>query len=264
MIKHFLTALVLLMAFHTADLFAQSKTSSYCEDSQEIRYTTDPNAKLTKGKGPVISEERSLPAIEKIIVGNGMHLVLSNDNNGTFRIEAQENILPLINSSVNDGELVLSLTSSLQTREGIKVYMSAGQVNQIIAKEGSFLEIPDGLNNHSLDLLVTSGSNGNCHLNLKDLKCHVKNGSNLTLEGSVQKEAEIFVTSASNFRGKKFKGEECAVTVSNASNCILHVGSALYANVEGVSNLSYYGNPKYIEEKSLNMSNINHRGNSKL
>ncbi len=264
MIKHLLALLITLMVFNNSDIFAQSKKSSYCEDSQSLHYKTSPNAKATKGKGPVVSEERAINNIEKVVVGNGMQLFVLNDNKNTFRLEAQENILPLINSSTNGNQLVLSLSSSLKTDKGIKVFISSGQINEIIAKEGAYLQIADGLNNNALDLVITSGSNADCNVNLDQLKVHVKNGSNLTLEGNVNKEAEIFVTSASNLTGKKFKGEECAVTVSNASNCSLNVGTALYAKVKEVSNLSYYGNPKYLEEDVKNLSNIKHKGASKL
>jgi len=221
----------------------------YERDFSYINYMTDPDDAKVIGEGTAIQEKRAInSSFDELIVGNGMQAFITSDDTKEIQVVAQENVLPLISSEVVDNKLIFRLTASMETNEGIKLYIPIGEIAKINIKEGGYLYFNDSV--VDIDLLLQSGSTADCNIVSKNFSCTVMGGSRLNLEGDVSEAADIFVKGGSVLKGKKFECTKGNITALGASKCSLKVTEFLDARVENYSTLKYAGSPEISNKKT--------------
>ena len=214
-----------------------------------INYMTDPTHSKEVGEGEPIKETREIDAnFTEVIVGNGIQLFITPNQDENVKIVAQKNLLPLISSETDDDKLTVRLSASLETTKGIKLYVPINNISKINIKEGGYLSYSNDVIVNHLELLIQSGAEADTNINANNFSCMVMGGSVLNLEGKVSEKADIFVKGGSVLQGKKFECAECDMTVLGASKCKLKVTNTLNARVENESRLVYSGKPNTVEK----------------
>lgn len=211
-----------------------------------LRYTVDPGLPLEVGKGAVLAEPRPLEGeLTEIVVGNGIQLYLTREPASGLIVEAQPNILPLVQTLQSGNQLIVRLSAGLETSEGVKIKIALGHLQKIHLKEGAYFEADSTLVMDELVLFFESGSQGKCDLNVQRFSGTVMGGSFVRLNGAVAN-GTIKVVGGSELAAEKLQLQAVGITVLGASSCVLSVEKSLQARVENESRLSYYGNPEQV------------------
>ena len=79
----------------------------------------------TIGSGNVITEERDVSGFDSISIGSSMNLIIEQTGSESLKIEAEDNIIPLVKTSVIGKELVIKLAPG--------IFFSIFQLNRLIA-----------------------------------------------------------------------------------------------------------------------------------
>jgi hypothetical protein len=109
------------------------------------------------GAGPAQRETRDVDAFTRVEVGNGIGLTLHVGGSQAVELVAQENILGLITTTVEDGVLRISATDSFTTSTGVTVIATVQALKGLSASGGSQAQI-DGLTGDALDIDLTGGA----------------------------------------------------------------------------------------------------------
>lgn len=214
-----------------------------------INYMTDPTHYKEVGEGQPVEDIREIAAnFTEVVVGNGIQLFITSNEDKNVKIVAQKNLLPLISSEISDNSLTVKLSNSLETSKGIKIYVPMNDISKINIKEGGYMHYSNGEIVNHLELLIQSGAVADANLNVNNFSCTVMGGSVLNLEGKVSENADIFVKGGSVLKGKKFECTACNTTVLGASRCKIKVTDALSARVENQSHFVYSGKPKNVKK----------------
>src|SRR5205085_457928 len=88
-------------------------------------------ASLTYGSGEIDSELREVESFHSIRVKGSIDLFLTQAPEQSVRIEAEENILPLITTEVADGMLTIRHKGSFFTKTEIKTFISIPDIREI-------------------------------------------------------------------------------------------------------------------------------------
>jgi hypothetical protein len=95
-----------------AGVFALALAGSGC---------TVTNFSGTIGEGPLVSEQRTVGAFSGVESGGGVHVTVRVGSPQLVTVRAQENILPIIETSVSGGTLHIGGRSSYSTSRGVEV-----------------------------------------------------------------------------------------------------------------------------------------------
>ena len=114
-------------------------------------------ARGTSGSGPTRSEARTVDAFTRVDVGNGIGVTVHVGGAQSVEVSAQENILPLIETTVEAGVLRIHSTESFTTSAEITVATSVSALDGISVSGGSQAQI-DGLHSDSLDIALSGGA----------------------------------------------------------------------------------------------------------
>lgn len=193
------------------------------------------NFKGVQGNGKLKTENRAVAPYTKIVIGSAFEGQFFETTPGPLSISADSNILPLIETKVENGTLIVNVNGSINTKSGLKITGRAAKIEAIHAAGAANIELKN-IGKHPLEVKGSGASKVNVfgsptslkadasgasnltfgNLTLDTLRVDLSGASKLTLSG-IAKTATIDASGASNFEGK-LSGNRFKATASGASN----------------------------------------------
>ena len=212
----------------------------------------------TKGNGNVTSQERQVSSFDAIQVGCAIHLILSQGDNQSVKVETDENLQNRITTKVTNGTLHLNCDnikdptkmnvyvtavslSSLEASGAAKVtgetpikspeafglYTSGAAKTTLTIETGTFTNETSGAASNTLSLTATNATT------------EISGAGNLTIKGSADRH-ETEVSGAGNLKAIEFVTNYTNAEVSGAGNAKIMARQLLKADLSGAGNLSYF------------------------
>jgi len=204
-------------------------------------------ARVVRGSGNVISETRNVRSFERIDVCCGMELILSQANQESLEIEAEDNIIAEIKARVVGDTLEIGYIeqypeTAYWPTKPIRLYLSAEKIREIEISGGGELDAFD-IETDSFDLHLSGGSDAEIDaLNVDDFDLDVSGGGDVKVSGQVI-EQRIDLSGGSCYEASEFESEEAVINVSGGSNAEIWATETVDINASGGSTVTYYGQP---------------------
>jgi hypothetical protein len=188
-----------------------------------------------KGSGNVKTENREVSDFKAIEVSGAFEVEITSQKDFSLEVEADDNLLPLITTEVDDGKLIIKSEKSIKTGNPLKVRISAPDISGLELSGASKVNLVN-LNNDSLSLDSTGASK-------------------IKIEGTT-KDFEVEMSGASKLDAESLKAENVSVESSGASSLNVFVTNILKADLSGATNVTYSGNPKSVDKKTSGASSV--------
>ena len=147
------------------------------------------------GNGNVETAERSISNdFDEIKVSQGIDLYITQSNDVSLTVEADENLHDLIITEVSDGILKIYSTENIRRASSKKVMLNIKTVSSIKATSGSDVYSTNTIKVANLELKSTSGADIRLDVKTESLDCHSTSGSDIELSGSTN----LFTASATS------------------------------------------------------------------
>jgi hypothetical protein len=177
-----------------------------------------------------------------------MRLILTQGSSESLEIEADDNILPEIESVVTNGELIVRFKDGfggirLLNTSPIIVRVSAIQVNGVDISGGGRLDSTGPIQTSQLALNFSGGSQGiMTDLQAETLFVNMSGGSRMELAGN-DTEQTISLSGGSNYQAGDLQSQTTTLDMSGGGKATLWVTETLNVDLSGGANASYYGSP---------------------
>jgi len=224
---------MLIHSRNTLLLFAFGLLSSLGCD---IRIPNLGSAKVVRGNGVVVTEERVLEDFRSIEVPGAIQVNISQGSEPSLSITGEENLLRIIETSCEDGRLVIRSTESYSSNLPIVIEVKCSKLVRYDghgASQGTIAEV----DSETLDVELSGASS-----------LTIESGKVDFLKGSV--------SGASNLHAEKVEATKADVDASGASTIIVRVSEELRANASGASNVVYAGSPEVVKKDTSGASSI--------
>lgn len=177
------------------------------------------------GSGIVVTESRSVSGFRTVSVRDAGRLVIERTGSESLTITAEDNILPLLESSVRNGRLDLGIRSTGDVRPT--------------------REITYRLTVRDLDGLAVSGA---VEVDATDIQgdtltVDLQGSSSLTIDGRTENQ-EIRVTGSAVYRANELRSRTAKVDLSGNSYAVVRVSDSIEGTATGSSLLEYIGDPE--------------------
>ncbi|MGE4561220.1 MAG: head GIN domain-containing protein [Desulfobulbus sp.] len=178
-----------------------------------------------QGSGSAKKESRSLSNFHALEVEGAYTVRIACQKDQSVEISADDNLLPVILTEVQDG--ILRVTSK-------KSICASAPMTLTISVE-------------TLDLIRSSGANEFQVQNLKGdaLEVELSGSSTMTLDGTVD-ELDAKIDGASGLVAGKLKAQQVSVAISGAGSAEVHAGKRLQGDISGVGSIRYAGQPSEV------------------
>lgn len=191
--------------------------------------------KKVRGSGRVATETRNVTDFKGVEVSGIFEVEITAQKDFAVEVEADDNLIPLIRTEVRDGVLRIETAERLSTENGLKVRISAPDINDIDASGVSKIDL--------------------ANLNNREISVHTSGASKIRLSGETAK-VSIKVSGASSINAENLKAEAATVNASGASHVSVFATGVLRSDASGASKIVYSGSPGKIEKSSSGAGSI--------
>jgi hypothetical protein len=207
---------------------------------------------VTTGSGNVISEDREVNNFDGVDLAGSGDLIITQGDEEALVIEAEDNILPLIESEVRNGTLRLGMkpTSGIvNTRRGIKYYLTVQNLSEIMLS-GSGSISAEQLDSGNLAVNVSgSGEVAIDELTADEVSMQISGSGNIDVAGSVDQQ-RLVVSGSGNYRAGDLASQIADIRVSGSGEATVWASESLNIEISGSGDVEYYGNPQVNQQTS--------------
>lgn len=202
------------------------------------------------GSGPVQTDMRR-PG-DFTAIQNSISATVEWQYGPTCQVEviAQENLIPLILTTINDGALAIGSDKNLSSSEQMIIRVTSPQLKGLhIAGSGGF-KANSPIQTPVFDVHIAgSGSVNASQLSIESLKLHVAGSGSSELGGLADK-ADVHIAGSGEVHGENLMVKRLNAHVAGSGDVICAVSEFLDASVSGSGSVQYSGNPEVREHVS--------------
>ena len=201
-------------------------------------------AQIISGSGKTAIEGREISGFDRVKLKSiGEAEIIQGENVGIV-IEADDNLLPYITTSVFAGELVIDVKPgvSLSPKTPIRYKITVKELEEVESSGAAVVNIDD-LN--TTDLTLSSSGAGEFVINNIDagtLKVRLSGAGSFEANG-VADNLDVSISGAGSVTAPDLEAAKASVRISGMGTATLWVTQELETRISGAGSISYYGNP---------------------
>jgi Putative auto-transporter adhesin, head GIN domain len=225
-----------------ASFIGLSNTPTHAADS----FISIKWGKSVAGSGKIVEVKRTVPAFDHVIAKDGLRVVLRQGASQKVVVKADDNIEPLIETTVSGNTLTLrpKPNASFKTREGITVSVDYVQLSSLAVSDGVSADI-DAIKSTKFSAHARDGSALRvADVTASDFELKVNDGASATLaKVSAASTHSYKVSDAGSLTINSIIGEQVNAVVSDGAKMTLRgvdlkaidvkVSDGASANIEG-------------------------------
>jgi hypothetical protein len=197
-----------------------------------------------RGEGPVVSENRNLKDFHQIDFGVDGEVILKQGPRQEIKIEAQENILDVLETKVRKGKLEIDFGNHQVRRyKDLKIYITVPEITYLKVSGSGRITGDTDFEVDDLDLRISgSGSIDFGALGANKIDSEISGSGDLFLNGDCVKH-ESNISGSGKIRAYDLASVQTNIRISGSGNAEVAVLDYLKANVSGSGKVRYKGNP---------------------
>jgi len=194
-----------------------------------------------QGNGKFAKETRDLSSYSKVSVGGAyeVNINIASDNKNEITISGDENIVPLVKTTVRDKTLFITTTKRYSNDLPLKLEISAVSLNKLICSGANDVAVI-GIDNTAFDLDLSGAGSVN-------------------LKGKTD-QLTVSCSGAGSIEAKQLVAENVTVKLSGACSAVVYAEKKITASVSGVGSITYYGNPTIVNPSVSGIGSIEQAG----
>jgi hypothetical protein len=196
------------------------------------------------GSGNVINQTRSMQGLNHVSLEGTGTVLLIQGNQESLTIEAEDNIIPHIVSSVNGNKLAVSYDNTTPSpTKPVKYHLTVKDLSSITLSGAVKVET-SGFKTQSLVVSINGAGEGNLSgIEINNLTVTLSGAGKMNMAGTATDQT-ITISGAGDYQASDLKTRTTTITINGAGNGTLNVSTMLNATINGTGDISYLGNPQ--------------------
>lgn len=209
--------------------------------------------KSIKGDGNVKKETRQVENFTSLSSHGSIDVKINYGNSNSIQIEADENLLPYIETTIENGQLNIKTKNNANLRSGSKmiVYVSMNKIDGLQTSGSGSIDGNGEFTGDNTTEIALSGS-GNIHLSsgsFKKLEFQISGSGNINLKSGRADEINASISGSGNIDCSGLSADNINVKISGSGNVRVTANKSLTTNIMGSGNVYYKGNATNISTK---------------
>ncbi len=216
--------------------------------------------RTVSGSGHIVKETRNVAGFAHVSVGGSGKLTIQQGDEESLTIEADDNLLPFIESAVSGGDLRLGPHDvNIRPTRTILYNLKVKNLNALYLSGSLEAEAPQ-VKTDKFSLQVSgSGKVDIGKLEAGKLDIQVSGSGNIGIAGQVT-EQHIGISGSGSYRAADLQSQHASADISGSGSLVLWATDSLSAHVSGSGEIDYYGNPQ-IDAQTSGSGRVRRIGN---
>jgi hypothetical protein len=197
-----------------------------------------------EGKGPVKTETRAVTGFHGVDMDIAGDVEVSVADNFSVEVSAQENLLPILKTDVENGILKIHFEKPVSNSKDIIIRVSGPNFDKLAVAGSGDIKVMTPLKSDKLTLdIAGSGNIESKQLDAGAVVCEVAGSGNFELGGKANS-LEAQVAGSGDVKGKGLSVINCTADISGSGSVSCgEVSQKLKATVSGSGEIHYGGTP---------------------
>ena len=198
-----------------------------------------------RGSGIVSKEERDLSNFSVLEASGSMDVYITKGNASHATIEAEDNILPLVELIEENSRLEVRFKRNVRinNRKPVKVFLTTAQLESASLSGSGNLDIQSHFESATPVHLSLSGSgNLNASYSAPELNVDLAGSGNLRIKGETR-DLKVNLAGSGDAHLEELMTETADLSIAGSGDVDLHASRDLKANIVGSGDVKYKGNP---------------------
>lgn len=192
-----------------------------------------------EGSGVLVTEQRDVSGFDRVSFEGFGTLIITQGSEESLTIEAEDNILPRIETRVRGGTLEIGFDTT-RWQDIVRPTKSITYTLTVITLDGIALSGAGSIEAKGIDA--------------ERFDVELSGAGSIEISGYAGTQ-EINVSGAGSYDSRELQSERIDVNISGAGSAIVWATESLGVNISGVGNVSYYGDPQ-VRESISGLGNV--------
>ncbi len=217
--------------------------------------TTMPPA-CTDGSGRIITEERAVPEFQSVSLSLPAVLTIRTAGPPAVQITADDNVLPLISSTVRNGALSLAYTRPcVRPTSAVQVSASASNISELSILGTGDIRTEGVIRGNELKSSITGTGSMDLTAEVSRLESSITGTGTMVLTGSAD-DLTISIPGAGTVDASGLAARRVTVEILGSGNALVNVADSLSVKIMGSGTVVYSGDPATIEQSITGSGSI--------
>ncbi len=203
-----------------------------------------------KGNGDVQTQDREVSNFSGIKVSGAYTIYLSQDDECSLRVVADENIQKIIKTVVKNDILYIKNETSIRNAKKMELYIGFKYLRFIKANGAISLKNENKLKFDELKIEINGASSAKLELSANKISIDNSGASSIHLKGKA-KELNVDISGAGSVNAIDLKVNEARVDISGVGTGKVYVEDKLRVSISGIGSVKYKGDPTVTSDISF-------------
>jgi hypothetical protein len=212
------------------------------------------------GDGNLKKETREVSNFAGLMVSGNVNVDLNYGDSKNITVEGDGNILPYVETIVENGNLIIKTKDkiSIRTKNKLIVHVSMKKVARLrVSGSGNITGTGDFSNDSKTEIGVSGSGNINVAMNsFNETKINISGSGNVTLKGKSTNNIDATVSGSGNIDCAEVVCNDVFARVSGSGNIKVYANKSIEAKVSGSGNIYYKGSATNINLRSSGSGKI--------
>lgn len=195
------------------------------------------------GSGNVVSKDFTVDEFQGVDLAVHGDLYLTQDEQQTLRIEAEDNLLEILQVNVENGKLSINSEQCYTNTKPVNIYVSMKDIGDLsISGSGKIIGQTE-IKADKLKLGILGSGSLDISLDAEELDTHISGSGDTKLKGSSRIHT-IVIDGSGNVKAFDLSTEKTDIRIGGSGNGEVDASKELNMNILGSGNVYYSGEAK--------------------
>jgi hypothetical protein len=216
------------------------------------------NRPTVYGDKNVVKKERNPGTFTGVSTSSAIDVILTQGDNISVVLEADENLHEYIKTEVKDGTLRVYPDANIRGAAMRKVHVTMKEVNYVSSSSAGDVYGQTPVKTERLKLSASSAGDIKLEVYAQTIDANISSSGDVTLSGEADK-LEADLSSAGDLNAFNLKLKEADVSVSSAGSADIYVTEKLLARASSAGDVNYKGDPKNVDAHSSSAGGVHRK-----
>ncbi|MFA6923342.1 MAG: head GIN domain-containing protein [Bacteroidales bacterium] len=196
-----------------------------------------------EGNHHVITQTRNVSEFNEIVSEGDFDVAVVNDSTKELSVEAEENLLPFIETYVSNNKLIVRTkrNKNIKNHYRIIINVRSPQISGLHLS-GSGKIKADTLKANEINIKLSGSGNINLAAKCGTINAYISGSGEINISGTSDK-TNFDISGSGNINSYLLSQNSCYADIDGSGNIYASVEKYISVDISGSGNLHYYGNP---------------------
>ncbi|MBN2073907.1 MAG: DUF2807 domain-containing protein [Actinobacteria bacterium] len=205
---------------------------------------------IVRGSGDIETEEREVSGFDEVNFSGMGNLIIEQGDEESLEIEADDNIIPLIETRVKGRELYIGYKRgfSIAPTSNIRIHLTVMDLEQIELSGVGDMDC-DNMETDKIRFDISGSGDIDFHMEAESIETNVAGLGNIKLSGRTSNH-RVEINGSGKYDAEDLESERCEVEISGLGSATVNVSGELDVEINGAGNVYYKGTPDITQDIS--------------